>query len=354
MASKAMISVRRPILLGVIVLWSATLASAQIAGGLTDTTNTRLGGNNYIVGTVFSPEGLPIRTRMNIRLTSPTWGDIMATTDDAGRFVFSGVGSGTYTLVMDSEKEFEPVSHQVEIVRERNFVPDTYTVSIRLRPAGENVKKKKPSVISVSNADVPKRAMEFYDKASKFAAAKDYKAAMEQLKLAVAEYPNFVNAINQIGVLHLQLNELDKADDAFKAALKIRPDAYEPLINRSVTLFRMGRFKDAETVLRNALKVKADSPVAYYYLGRTLSKMDRNDEAEIAYLACIKLSPGEFKEAHRLLAAIYLSRGASQLVIEQLETYLRLVPTAKDADQLRSVIEQSKRSIAPSQSDPKP
>lgn len=342
MASNAL---RRSVLLVVILLCSVTLASAQIAGGLTETTNTRLGGNNYIVGTVYSPEGLPIRTRMNLRLTSPTWGEIIATTDDAGRFVFSGVGSGTYTIVIDREKEYEPVSHQVDIVRERSTVPETYTVTIRLRPA-ENVRSKKPSVISVSNADVPKRAMEFYDRASKLAEAKDYRAAIQELKLAVAEYPKFVNAFNQIGVLHMQLNELEPADEAFKAALKIRPEAFEPLINRSVTLFRLTRFSDAESVLRKTLKINADSAVAYYYLGRTLNKTGRLEEAEIAYLNCVKKSPGEFRETHRLLAAIYLSRGASQLVVEQLETYLRLVPTAHDADNLRQVLEHSKR-LAP-------
>lgn len=345
MVSNAVHVMRRATLFVVVLLSFATLASAQIAGGITETTNTRLGGNNYIVGTVFTPEGVPIRARMNIRLTSPTWGDIMASTDDAGRFVFSNVGSGNYTVVIDSEKEFEPVSYPVEIVRERNITPDTYTVTIRLRPK-ENVRSKKPSVISVSNADVPKRAMEFYDRASKLAEAKDYKAAIQELKLAVAEYPKFVNALNQIGVLHMQLNELPQADDAFKAALKIRSEAYEPLVNRSVTLFRMGKFNDAENAIRKILKVKADSAVAYYYLGRTLSKLTRIDEAEMAYLNCVKISPGEFKETHRLLAAIYLSRGASQLVVEQLETYLRLVPTAPDADSLREVLEHSKRLAA--------
>jgi tetratricopeptide (TPR) repeat protein len=163
-----------------------------------------------------------------------------------------------------------------------------------------------------------------------------------------------VNAFNQIGVLYLQLNELDMADKALQAALKIKPDAYEPLINRAIALFRLARFKDAETVLRDTLKAQAESSVAYYYLGRTLNKMGRNDEAETAYLTCIKMSPGAFKEAHRLLAVIYLDRGAPQRVMEELETYLRLVPTAPDAADLRKVIEQSKRSSAPPQPDRKP
>jgi Flp pilus assembly protein TadD len=340
MVSKARNLTLCPLLLGVVFLSSLAFASAQIAGGLTETTNTRLGGNNYIVGTVFSPDGQPISTRMNIRLSSPTWGDIVGTTDESGRFVFSGVGSGVYTIVIDREKDFEPVMREVEVIRARSTVPETYTVTIRLRPA-ENGRSKveKPAVISASNAGVPKRAMDIYQKASRLASAKDYDGAIKQLKLAVAKYPAFVNAHNQIGVLYLQLNQLDMADEALQAALKIKPDAYEPLINRSITLFRLARFKDAEIVLRDTLKAKAESSVAYYYLGRTLNKMGRNDEAETAYLTCIKMSPDKFKEAHRLLAVIYLDRGAGQRVVEELETYLKLVPEAPDASDLKKLIE---------------
>ena len=346
---------RRSFFLGVIFLCSGALAAGQIAGGLSETTNTGLGGNNYIVGTVFSPDGMPISRRMRIKLSTPTWGEILATTDDSGRFVFSRVGSGDYTLVIDGEKEFEPYTQQVDIIRPRSTVAETYTVTIRLRPLERGKSKaEKPSVISASNAGVPNRAMDLYQNASKLAEAKDYKGAIEQLKLAVAEYPTFVNALNQIGVLYLRLNELDKADEALKAALKIKSDAYEPLINRGIALFRLSRFKDAETVLRATLKTKPDSSAAYYYLGRTLNKMGRTDEAETAYRTCIKMSTGEFREAHRLLAVIYLDRGASERVIEELEAYLKLVPTAPDAADLRKVIEMSKRSTAPPQPDPKP
>jgi tetratricopeptide (TPR) repeat protein len=345
---------RRSIFLVVVFLFSGGFASGQIAGGLNETTNTELGGNNFIVGIVYSPGGGPINRRIRIRLTTPTRGDVLATTDDSGKFVFSGVGSGVYTLIIDSEKEFAPLRQEVDILGRRSRVPETYSVTISLREAAKDRSKGKGSVISAANAGVPKRAMEFYEKASKLAEAKDYRGAIEQLKLAVARYPAFVNALNQIGVLYLKLNEVDKADEALQAALKIKPDAYDPLINRGITLFRLARFKEAETVLRHALKVETESAAAYYYLGRTLNKMGRSDEAETAYLNCIKIRPGEFKEAHRLLAVIYLDRGELQCVIEELETYLKLVPKAPDASELRTVIEHSKRSLESSQPKKRP
>jgi len=334
---------RRMSLLAITFGFSAALVTAQIAGGINETTNTRHGGNNYIVGTVYAPDGFPISTRMRIKLNSPTWGDIIVTTDERGQFVFSGVSSGTYTVIIDSEKEYEPVNQQVEIVRERNIVPETYTVTIRLREVDASKATTKPSVVNAANAGVPKKALECYDKASKLARDHDYLGAIKELELAVAEYPSYVGALTLIGMLHMRLNELDKADEAFKAALKIDPEAYEPLLNRSITLFKLSKFKDAEALLRKTLKVKPESAAAYYYLGRTLNKLAKNDEAEKAFLTCTEKSPGEFKEAHRLLAAIYLDRGKPERVVEQLEIYLKLVPTAPDAENLRMVIEQNKR-----------
>jgi hypothetical protein len=146
MIAKAGNLTRRSTFLVLVFSCSVSFAAGQIAGGLTETTNTRLGGNNYIVGTVFSPGGSPLNRRMRIRLSTPTWGEVLATTDDNGRFVFSGVASGVYTIIIDGEKEFEMVRQEVEITRRRSTVPETYTMTIRLRAIER--KTEKPSVIS--------------------------------------------------------------------------------------------------------------------------------------------------------------------------------------------------------------
>ena len=346
MVSTARVLMRRAILLAVTIGYSTALVTAQITGGINETTNTRHGGNNYIAGTIFAPDGFPINRRMRVKLNSPNWGDTIITTDERGQFVFSGVSSGTYTVIIDSEKEYQNVSQAVEIIRDKNIVPETYTVTIRLREVDSPKSTTKPSVVNAANAGVPKKALEFYDKAAELARAKDYPGAIRELKLAVEEYPSYVSALSLIGMLHMRLNELDKADDAFKAALKIDPEAYEPLLNRSITLYKLSKFKDAESLLRKTLKVNAESAAAYYWLGRTLNKLGKNDDAEKAFLACTEKSPGEFKEAHRLLAAIYLDRGKPERVVEQLEIYLKLVPTAPDAENLRMVLEQNKRTMS--------
>ncbi|MBK8305382.1 MAG: hypothetical protein IPK98_19200 [Chloracidobacterium sp.] len=122
--------------------------------------------------------------------------------------------------------------------------------------------------------------MEFYENALKLAGTGDNKGAIVQLKLAIAEYPAFMLAYTEMGVQYLKLNELEKADEALHAALKIKPDAYEPLVNRGIVMFRSKQFVDAETLLRRALNAKEQSAVAHFYLGRTFVSVKRYDEAK--------------------------------------------------------------------------
>ena len=63
-------------------------------------------------------------------------------------------------------------------------------------------------------------------------------------------------ALNELGVEYLKLGELEKADDALRSALKIDPEAFEPLMNHDITLVRMERYQDAEPELRQALREK--------------------------------------------------------------------------------------------------
>lgn len=316
---------------------SATV-SGQITGGMNETTVTRLGGNNFLAGTVFWPSGSPINTRTPVRLSSITGGDFSASTDDRGQFIFSGLPEGIYSVAIDGDNDFESIEQHVEIVQSRGR--QTYTISIRLR---EKTKPNpKPAVLKVENAGVTKLANEYYSKAVELSAKKDHRGAIEQLKLAVAEYPQFGDAYNEMGVQYMQLNELNPADKALQEALRINSDAFEPLLNRGITLFRLKRYPDAEALLRLALGVQDTSYIAHYYLGRTLTSLEKYDDAEKSLNTAIALGGNGMKEGHRMLANLFINAGNDQRAIKELETYLELVPNAPDAENLRKALEQLK------------
>jgi Tfp pilus assembly protein PilF len=314
---------------------------SQIAGGMNETTSSNWGGNNYIAGIVFWPDGSPVNTRISIKLQSMTKGEILASTDDSGKFVFSRLSSGLYTVVVDGGRELETVNQEIEIIQARNSGSQTYSVTIRLRYKAKS--EAKPSVIKADQAAVPKKALEIYRQAVKLARSSDHRAAIEQLKLAIAEYPSYLDALNELGVQYMRLNELEKADEALQSALKIKPEAFEPLVNYGIVLFRLQRFDEAESILRAALEVKKNSSVVHYYLGRTLTELQRFDEAEKELKLALTDSDDQMTEVHRMLANLYIAKGENKQAVKVLETYLELVPTAPDAEKLRRVISELKK-----------
>ena len=301
-------------------------------------TDTGLGGGNAITGMVLLPNGQRLQRRVIIRLQTMTKGDSVTTTDEYGKFAFRGLINGEYTVVIDKEKEFEPYRQTVEIRQFRGSPPQIYNLNVRLSPKEEF--KTKPGVLNAELANVPERALAHYNTAAEQAKKNDHNAAIEELKLAIKEYPSFMLAFNELGVQYLKLNKPQDADDAFQAALKIEPDAFAVLVNRGIANVMMERYGEAVPILRKALKKNDQSAVAHYFLGQALANLGLFDDAEKELLASLTLGKDEMKEAHRLLAIIYTSRGAKKQAADELETYLKLAPNTPDADKLREKIRQ--------------
>lgn len=305
-------------------------------------TDTGLGGVNTISGMLVSSTGQRIQRRVSIRLRTMTRGDRISTTDEYGNFVFRGVPPNDYLVVIDKEQDFEPVSQNVSVIQPRGMPPQNYYLSIRLEL--KRRAEAKPGVLNAEFANVPKRALVHYDNAVEQAKKNDHSGAIEELKLAIKEYPSFMHAFNELGVQYLKLNQLENADEAFQSALKITPDAFAALVNRGIANFMMKRYGEAVPILRKALKKNDQSAVGHYFLGQALANLGFFEQAEKELLASLELGKEEMKEAHRLLAIIYTSRGAKKQAAGELEAYLKLAPNAPDAEKLKDVIRQLKES----------
>ncbi len=295
-----------------------------------------LGGTNTISGTILPPNGGRMERRISVRLQTMTTGDRVTSTDDFGKFAFIGVPNGDYTIVIEKEKEFEPSTTRVSVIQPRGMPSQNYSLNIRLSLKSEKLAKS--SVINVDLANVPKPALDLYNKAVELRNNGDHVGAIEQLNAAIAAYPDFMLAYNEMGVQYFAIGQLEKADAALKMALKKDPKAYMPMMNRGMVLYTMKRYAEAEPVLRSALAIKDGEAIPHYFLGHTLAYLGKFDEAEKHLAASIKLGGAQMREAHRLLAIIYGSRGDKKSEIASLEAYLLLVPSAPDAEQLNQLI----------------
>jgi tetratricopeptide (TPR) repeat protein len=258
--------------------------------------------------------------------------------------LFRRLSPGSYTILIDGDKDYENVNEQTNIIQVRGAgtisTEEIIPVQIRLKyKTGESIK---PEVVHADLANVPKPALELYNGALKLAQEGKNKAAIEKLNQAITAHPKFMLAFNELGVQYQKVGELEKANDALQSALKISPNSFAPLVNHGIVLVRLKKYAEAEVDLRAALKENDQSAIAHFYLGRALAYLGAFDDAEKELNTAITLGGEQMKEAHRYLGAIYHARGDTARAIAQLETYLKVAPKAEDADAVRQLIRQLK------------
>ncbi|MBN2424707.1 MAG: tetratricopeptide repeat protein [Calditrichaceae bacterium] len=130
---------------------------------------------------------------------------------------------------------------------------------------------------------------------------KQYSEAEKYLAKSVAIQPDYVYALNLLGLTYKELNNFDKAVEAMKNAVKNEKKA----ANKADYQFRLGQvylemrsYKAAEEVFLQALKntrKNAIKSAANFYLGETYKKMGRSAEAVRYYSEASKTS--QWKQA---------------------------------------------------------
>jgi tetratricopeptide (TPR) repeat protein len=327
--------------LPLLVVLSPGSARAQMGGIDGDPSDPGTGGKSTILGNVYYPNGRRVDRRMRVLLKTFRGGDMATMTDDNGAFAFRRLAGGSYTVVLEAGKEFEPAQEKVDIIassQRRGISPaQNVTVQIQLHYRTSD-SEKKPEVLDPALAEVPKDARDLYLKALEFARAGESKKAITQLEQAISVYPGFALAMNMLGQEYMRLGQLDKAAEEFNTALKIDPEAFAPRLNLGIVLVYRKRLKEAEKELRLAVSKNDTSGTAHYYLGRTLAVLRKFDEAEKELQRALSLAGDQMGTAHRFLGAIYQARGDNPRAVTELETYLRLVPDAPDANQIRELI----------------
>jgi superkiller protein 3 len=120
---------------------------------------------------------------------------------------------------------------------------------------------------------------------------------------------------NQVGVLHFENGEFDRAIDHFRKALQLKPgfpSARRNLFNaykaKAGDLIEKKDYDDAIEVLRRAIGLNPMDAQVHLMLGVALSENGRFNEAASEFETVLKINPG-YGEAKRNLAAAYNNLG---------------------------------------------
>jgi Tfp pilus assembly protein PilF len=328
--------------ISIVSVFAVLSANGYAQGGSTDPTGT--GGRHSIQGRIVFPSGKRAEVRLRVRLESSGFGDLNVLSDINGNFSFRSLVPGNYTVVVDGGENYQTVRENVYIEspnsqsrRTSLILPISRPFNVQIYLTPKNQPGTKPGVIDASLASTPKPALDLFQKASEFAGKGDHAKAVELLKEAIALYPSFSLALNELGVQYVMLKDLEKASEAFRSAVNLAPTSFQPRLNYGIALLNQMKFEEAEKHLREANKLSDAVPSAHMYLGIVLVRLKRFEEAKQELSKSITLG-GKLAQSHYYLGGIYWKNGEYKRAAEELEKYLELDPKAANADQVRITI----------------
>lgn len=144
-----------------------------------------------------------------------------------------------------------------------------------------------------------------------------------------------------------QTAALDKASEAYKKAIELKPDNPAYHNNYALTLAKEKKFDEAQVELNKAAQLDPAQAGRYYYnLGALLVNNGQSAQAEAAFKKAIEVNPDYADAQYQYASALSarLTAGADGKVVapegmkEALEKYLTLAPTGQFADAAKGLL----------------
>jgi tetratricopeptide (TPR) repeat protein len=309
------------ILGGILFLWPAT-AAAQ-------------GGS--ISGSVLLPNGASLNERARVILQTDRGIKSNVYTDNRGRFQFSGLTPTVYEVVVEADGDrFEIARATVEV-----FPGSPAMVNINLKEKKATGSTKAGTVISTGELDtaIPAAAKKEFERASEASKAGKIDEAIVHFRKALALYPQYVMARNDLGAQLLALGKLDDAADEFRRAIQLDPKAFNPRLNLGIVLVQQHQFSQAAVMLKTALALDPNAPAARLYNGLALKGANAPDEAERELKIAHDLGGPTYAVALFHLGEVYMNKGQRDLARRTLQSFLREAPNDPNAPQAKKLVD---------------
>jgi tetratricopeptide (TPR) repeat protein len=260
------------------------------------------------------------------------------TADDEGRFSFSKIRPGTYTVAIFLPALGE-ARQTIEVGPGTADSKGRVPLQLHLRESDfAFAATGRRHAIDARQLSVPEKAVREYEAAQKDLSRNDAQAAERHLERAVELAPQYSTAWNNLGTMAYQTRRFPRAEQCFREALKQDPDAYEPLVNLGGVLINLGKLDEAWNYNVHAVLARPNDPLANSQLGMTYFTLGRPELAEKYLLIARNLDPAHFSHPQLTMAEILLRRGERRSAAGQLEDFLVYHPDWHNAEKIRSAI----------------
>jgi tetratricopeptide (TPR) repeat protein len=204
--------------------------------------------------------------------------------------------------------------------------------------------------LNASSYMAPKDARKAYEKGLVAQKKGELANAQKYFGKAVEIYPKYANAWYQLGTVLQKEHEKDAAHAAFTRAANIDTKFLPPYLSLALMAYEAENWTSVLDLTGHILNLDPLNHVAgyvwdldplnyteaYFYNAVANYKLKRFADAERSGLKAEQVDlPTRFPQVHLLLGEIFARKNDYAIAIAEIQTYLELIPHAKDEDQIR-------------------
>ena len=294
-----------------------------------------------IRGRLLLPGGYTLNEATRISLQTGRGVKAIVFTDNQGQFTFPGLNPGSYQVVIEGDRSrYETTTANVEVFPN---APALLNIVLREKKGSKALKGGENSIsVAELDADVPAKAKKEFERASSAAEQEKTAEAIAHLRQAIAIYPRYLMAHNDLGTHLLSQGKLEEAAAELRRALDIDPKAFNPHLNLGIVLVQQKKFTEAVAILKVAVSINAGSPAARLYNGIALLGVNDLEGAERELKSAHELGGPSYATALFHLGKVYIGKGDRQKAVTALKSYLHEAPNGPDARQVQALLNKVK------------
>lgn len=201
-----------------------------------------------------------------------------------------------------------------------------------------NVPPKKGGLTSATDLGATPEARKFYHQGMEALLKSNYNKARAFFERAIAVYPRYDKAYNNLGVMYMQLGEPTKALEAFQHAVEINDKNPDADRNFSRLLIQTGAFRRAQETLRKALVVDPLNSAALTLIASVEIATGQYDEALRDARKVHELPHEGYARAHYLAGQALEQKRQFRDATSEYNLYLREDPNGEEAQDVREAL----------------
>ena len=210
------------------------------------------------------------------------------------------------------------------------------------------------------------KVMQAFEQAMKLAGDGKAEAAIEKMHEAISIFPPYFNAHFQLGNNFLKLRRFDEAIAELDRARQIDPNDDRVYQSFGLLLMQQKNYAIAVAIFSEASRLNPGNPLSVLMRatalihhastippGASLTGLTYSRGPELALLQASKLSSNKLKADSLTLASLYEMKGEPERAADELESYLRKSPGAKNVEIIHDEIDRLRKKARRDNSAPK-